>query len=300
MYKYFIIIVIIILNTTILFAGEIIIGTCDTVISFHPGSGQNFGQSSPYFPNNVFGLPSRNANETVPETSFDEICSLGFDGEILISFKDIEIIDGIGPDFTIFENAFLNPINNKIFAEPAVVSVSYDGINYIDFPYNLLSLDGCAGTKPTYGDKNPFNPEESGGNSFDLSEIGINSIKYIKIKDITKIISDNPSHPFYDPTLSGFDLDAVVAINYKNIGNSDINNIVNEDFKILSNNHYIIIVNNIFKKYHINLYNLNGNKIYEKNITTNHFQIYLKLTLGIYFIEISDNEKNYHKKIIIQ
>jgi ribosomal protein L31 len=52
----------------------------------------------------------------------------------------------------------------------------------------------------------------SGGDAFDLATIGIDSVRWIRITDVTRIILDNRSHPFYDPTLSGFDLDAIIAV----------------------------------------------------------------------------------------
>ncbi len=184
----------------------------DTVFWFYPGEGQNLGQNSVYFPSNIFRLPDTNASELVPSSSPYDICSIGIGGEICVGFKNFEIVDSDGADFTIFENAFLNPITKIFFAEPAVVSVSYDGTNFFEFPWDYQTLEGCAGTKPTNGKGNPFNPEESGGNSFDLSSFGIKKARYIKIKDICNLILNDTSHPFYSPLLTGFDLDCVVGI----------------------------------------------------------------------------------------
>lgn len=285
---------------TLLFSGEIVTGTCDTLISFTPGEGQNLGQNPPFFPNNIFGLPSKIATETIPETSENEICSLGLNGEIIIGFKDINIIDGEGPDFTIFENAFLNPINHKIFAEPAIISVSNDGINYISFPYDTVSLQGCAGTMPTYGNNNPFNPAESGGNSFDLATVGIKSVNYIKIKDITNIVLNNNSHQFYDPTLTGFDIDAVVAIHYQQKDNTGIQKVDESNIKILLKNHQITIQNRISNNFQINIYNLNGTEVFNSIIYNDNYQIPIYIPIGIYFIKLSFNEHIYYQKIIIQ
>lgn len=234
----------------------------DTVYTFTPGTGQNAGQSDIYFPNNIFGAPSINASKYVAETRPVEILSIGMGGEIIIGLKDNYIINKEGADFTIFENAFINQFNEKVYAEPAIVSVSKDGINYIEFQYNIETLEGLAGTIPTYGKKNPFNPKESGGNSFDLSEINIDTVKYIKIKDITEQILNNSEHNNYDPTLSGFDLDAVAIINYTQEISSVKNKIVEIKeiiyFDILGNkinninNYYGLFIKkeeNEFKKY---------------------------------------------------
>jgi len=184
----------------------------DTVYYFKPGIGQNIGQSSDYYPLNIFGPPSPKATPMIPESSPSEILSIGLGGEIIVGFKNSYLIDGDGVDFIIFENAFINPLKNKVFAEPASVSVSEDGINFIEFPFDTLTLLGCAGITPTNGGANPFDINKSGGDGFDLSKLGIKKAKYIKIKDISQIIKENPEHPFYDPTISGFDLDAVAGI----------------------------------------------------------------------------------------
>lgn len=186
----------------------------DTVFSFTPGTIQFAGQSPEYYPKNIFNSPSIYGTKYIAETRPEEILSIGLNGEIIIGLKNNLIIDKEGADFTIFENAFVNQFNEVMYAEPAIVSVSKDGINYIEFPYDILTLEGLAGTKPTIGANNPFNPLKSGGNPFDLATIGIDSVRYIKIKDITEQILNNSEHPNYDPTLSGFDLDAVAIINH--------------------------------------------------------------------------------------
>ena len=184
----------------------------DTVYSFIPGTGQNSGQDSLYFPQNIFGNPDKRATKVTPANDPNQILSLGLGGEIIVGFKNYFIVNGEGSDFIIFENAFVNPLNGKVFAEPGRVSVSKDEINYIDFPFDSLTLQGCAGITPTFWNKKY--PLNSGGDKFDLNDIGLDTINYIKIKDISQMLLDNPEHPFYDVTISGFDLDAVIGINY--------------------------------------------------------------------------------------
>lgn len=191
--------------------------TIDNVFSFTPGSGQNIGQSEEYFPENIFGLPSRNASQDFGESSPEEVLSLGLNGEIIVEFSNFSIIDGDGPDFTVFENAFKNPFNNLTYAEPAIISVSNNGVDFFEFPYDSTTLKGMAGVTPTNGKQDPFKPDLSGGDSFDLADVGIEKIRYIKIKDATEIIKNNPNHPYYDVTLTGFDLDAIVGLNYESI-----------------------------------------------------------------------------------
>jgi hypothetical protein len=111
----------------------------------------------------------------------------------------------------------LNIITDRIFIEPAQILVSSDGIEYTAFPYSEDTFIGCAGITPVNGDQDPFNPNESGGDLFDLETIGMDSIRYIKIIDISRTLLENPDHPLYDPTITGFDLDAVIAYYFTNI-----------------------------------------------------------------------------------
>jgi hypothetical protein len=186
-------------------------GWIDTVYAFHPGTGQNFGQDSAYFPRNIFGPPDSSARPDRPSASPEQICSLGLGGEIIVGFKGMLLRDGPGPDFVIFENAFFSPITGKVFAEPALVAVSRDGEQWLEFPWDTLTLEGCAGRTPTNGAADPLDPTSAGGDWFDLALLGVDSIRYIRIRDLTWWLKERPWHPFWDPTLSGFDLDAVGA-----------------------------------------------------------------------------------------
>ncbi|MBK9246900.1 MAG: hypothetical protein IPM69_02000 [Ignavibacteria bacterium] len=67
----------------------------DEVFSFIPGTGQNSGQSSEYFPKNVLGLPDISARYEIPATSPESICSLGLGGEITLSFREKILVDGL-------------------------------------------------------------------------------------------------------------------------------------------------------------------------------------------------------------
>ncbi len=252
----------------------------DTVYSITPGQGQNAGQSSEYFPMNIFGLPFANASEIVPASAPNDLCSIGFAGEIIVGFKHKIVVDGQGADFTIFENVMRNEITDIIFMEPAIISVSYDGISYLDFPFDTLTLEGCAGTKPTNGNENSFNPALSGGNSFDLATIGIQKIKYIKIKDFSIYLNNHPEHPHYDPTLSGFDLDALVGINLDTEGELEV---ISADIQKYSINN-----NTITSQYYTDykVFSLNGELVSQSNLNGLIDLSYLKY--GIYFIELSN------------
>ncbi len=208
--KRFLFILVFLLSNSFLHCGTFI----DTVYSFIPGTGQNAGQSSEYFPKNIFGTPSCVASWTIPESRPEELCSIGIGGEIIVGIKNGVIRNGEGVDFIIFENAFQRLIDDKIFAEPAIVSVSQDGVNFITFPYNEWTLEGMAGKTPTNGQISSFDYPNCGGDGFDLNNVGLDYITHIKIKDASLIVSINETHPYYQPSflVSGFDLDAVAVL----------------------------------------------------------------------------------------
>lgn len=185
----------------------------DSVVAFHPGEGAGYGAT--YFPSNVLGLPDTTGREEVPAIDPRQVLGLGLGGEIVLRFARHPIVDGPGPDFTIFENPFYYTIgaSRRLYAEPGEVSVSRDGVTFIPFPFDSTTLHGCAGVTPTNGDRNPADPTVSGGDGFDLHDLGIDTVRYVRIRDVTPMIRNNTASPFWDPTLNGFDLDAVVCLN---------------------------------------------------------------------------------------
>ncbi len=196
--------------------------TPDALDSFSPGQGG--GRGSDNMPANVLGLPDTVGRQTVPTIALEQVLSLGLEGEIVLRFDHVVIVDGPGVDFTVFENAFTYRTGgvDKIYAEPGEVAVSRDGVDYQAFSWNPETLQGCAGVAPTNGDQDPCNPALSGGNSFDLADLGIDSVRFIRIRDVTRTVLENKDHAFYDPTLNGFDLDAIVAVNTVPAGVSSV------------------------------------------------------------------------------
>lgn len=210
------------LSPLLLHAQEEEYATPDAVESFTQGEGG--GRGSQYMPGNVLGLPDTVGRVDVATIDPEQILSLGLDGEIILRFDRVRITDGPGTDFTIFENAFEYRLGgkDKIYAEPAEVAVSRDGVEYVPFPYDPATLEGCAGVTPTNGDRPPYDPALSGGDGFDLAQIGMDSVRFIRIRDVTRIVKENPEHAFYDVTLNGFDLDAAVALHTQQIATSGL------------------------------------------------------------------------------
>ena len=142
----------------------------------------------------------------------DHVLSLGKGGKITLEFVDNEVIDEEGPDFIIFENAFLkapgdDPGNG--FFELAKVEVSADGQEWKKFEFDAISRKGCAGwhpvlANPEENDIDPTDPEKAGGDAFDLKEVGLKMIRFVRITDLDNTTGANG--------MMGFDLDAVAAV----------------------------------------------------------------------------------------
>ena len=179
------------------------------LISFEPGEGAGFGQDD--MPDVVLGPP---AGRGTNAGSLD-VVSLGDGGEIVVGFGDREIVDGPGDDFVVFENPFWPAGNaDEVYAELGEVSVSEDGENWEVFECDYAVDDpppyeGCAGWSPTleYDAKEllPLDPELSGGDAFDLSDVGVERARYVRIRDVWGTGAE-PSQ--------GFDLDAVGFIEH--------------------------------------------------------------------------------------
>ncbi len=193
----------------------------DTVILFKEGIGAGFGQN--YYPQNVLGPPDPDplVNEYNPSSKSQEILSLGEDGEIILEFTDNYIFDGDGPDFTVFENVFYFFGTTDPFIEAAFVAVSQDGGEWYEFPWDTATYEGFAGVMPTFNSREPQNPEVSGGDQFDLSDVGLKYAKYVKLTDLGSIKKEGPFN-------GDFDLDAVVAINSQNGQPSNISNNISQ------------------------------------------------------------------------
>jgi hypothetical protein len=270
----------------------------DTVWSFTPGEGQNIGQGEEFYPENIFGFPSKVATYQVPEQTPDEILSLGFDGEIIVGFKDLVIEDRDGADFIIFENAFQNPATKKLFVEPAKVAVSSDGINFIEFEYDEETLAGCAGITPTTGDGNPCDQATIGGDAFDISDLGLDHISHIRITDISRIVKSNPNHIYYDPIITGFDLDAVVGLHLRK-KSSDVKESDDRNFSIRSISTNMYYIESFSTDIHIIIYDIKGSAIFEKRIDQHGIIDCSQLSAGIYLLKLSLENKIFTEKIIV-
>jgi len=178
--------------------------TAACVESFEPGEDAGFGADR--FPEIIYGDPLGNG-----DTSGGlDVLSLGRGGSLVIGFGTSHIVDGEGPDFVVFENAFFaggNP--DEVYAELGEVAVSSDGVDWKVFPcmQDAKPWEGCAGKTPVYANGDlgisAYDPAVSGGDVFDLKTIGVTEARFVRIRDL----SEKGGAPS-----AGFDLDAIAVL----------------------------------------------------------------------------------------
>ena len=167
------------------------------------GSGQDVGQGQ--FPELVPG-PPHGAGKTSGST--DQVVSLGDGGFVELSFGDYAIVNGPGPDFLVFENAFFaggDP--EQPWTEFGQVSVSQDGSTWTSFPCETeeYPYETCAGWHPVLANSetnelDATDPEQAGGDPFDLAQLDLPWVRYVRIDDLV------------DEKELTFDLDAVAVV----------------------------------------------------------------------------------------
>jgi hypothetical protein len=167
----------------------------DAVVSFTPGDGAGFGQDR--FPDVVLGPPQGGGAPSV------DVLSLGREGTIVLRFEDYTLVDGPGVDLTVFENAFTG------WTEPAFVAVSDDAETWYEWPCDPVAdgQPGCAGVAPASAGPegaDPTDPSVSGGDQYDLADLGVGAARYVRLRDA--------GTSSYDGDAGGFDLDAVAVI----------------------------------------------------------------------------------------
>ncbi|XXX82232.1 hypothetical protein WMF30_26080 [Sorangium sp. So ce134] len=173
------------------------------VISHLFGPGPNYGQNR--FPDIAFG-PPKGGGCCGGST---DVVSLGNGGTITFGFSGNLIVDGPGPDFIVFENAF-ETSPTTVFAELATVEVSQDGVDWIAFPCTATAAPygSCAGWHPVLANPDtnildPTDPAVAGGDAFDLADLELSFARYVRITD----------RPDLTGAMGVFDLDAVAIAN---------------------------------------------------------------------------------------
>jgi hypothetical protein len=119
----------------------------DRVVTYTVGTGGGGGQAE--LPGVVLGPPHGGGAFQGSSDTF----SLGLGGSITLAFDDNVLVNGPGPDLLVFENAFLPTGLTTLapFAEPGVMEVSGDGVDWHAFPCALTTgpyYPGCTGVYP--------------------------------------------------------------------------------------------------------------------------------------------------------
>ena len=170
----------------------------DEVVSFTPGTFAGFGKVD--LPGVVLGPPMGGGANS---GSLD-VVSLGCGGEIVLRFDEPGVPDGPGVDLLVFENPF------STWLELGEVSVSVDGQSWQTFPCQADAKDpvGCAGVQPVLADGSDWrlatDPGVAGGDGFDLADLGLSRVYYVRVRDLATQSCEGTS--------AGFDLDAVAAV----------------------------------------------------------------------------------------
>ncbi|MFP4600528.1 MAG: hypothetical protein ACLFVJ_19895 [Persicimonas sp.] len=178
------------------------------------GEGSGWGQE--HLPDVVLGPPDGATSES-PAAKRDQVLSLGAGGEIVVGF-DRPIADGPGADFVVFENPFwVREDPTDVWAELGEVSVSQDGQSWHTFvctaePTEPGQWPGCAGWTPTKSYEPagvvPLDPETTGGDAFDLADVGLESARFVRIRDMLESTNSTVDNV-------GFDLDAIGVVHFE-------------------------------------------------------------------------------------
>ena len=150
------------------------------------------------------------------------VVSLGRGGSITVGFLN-PIRDGLGFDFAVFENGFMDT-----FLELGKVQVSSDGINFFEFDSDSMTSDpvGSFGSvDPTEIDGFAGKYRVGFGTPFDLASLDgidprldVNRVTHVRIIDVIGdgTAFDSQGDPIYDPfptvNSAGFDLDGVAVL----------------------------------------------------------------------------------------
>jgi len=233
----------------------------DEVVSFEPAVSDEDPFGYDKLPDVVLGPPAGAGNGqggtdvlSLGANSLDNATqSTPCGGSITLKFTDNIIVNGEGPDFTVFENPFFFNADDTAaaFMEPAVVWVSRDGITFYRIPFDYVPIEtedpsqmeiiehcrnpatyasGFAGVRPVVSNDlfpDPADPGVSGGDSFDIDaveEAQLGWIQYIRIQSTGDkwltdadgdVVRHNPETGACSGTyMSGFDLDGVCAVHY--------------------------------------------------------------------------------------
>lgn len=178
-----------------------------------------------------FGLPTLvlGPSQTDETVGSSDVFSLGDGGFITLHFDD-GIGDGIGNDFAIFENGFVDQGSGFFFGEFAFVEVSSNGLDFARFPatsFQAIPVDTFEVLDPSDYHNLAGDQLIGFGTGFDLHDLwddplvlsatlDLTDVRFVRIIDVIGDGSklDQFGEPIYDPyptafASGGFDAEAV-------------------------------------------------------------------------------------------
>ncbi|MFT4598170.1 MAG: hypothetical protein ACJAR8_001435 [Bacteroidia bacterium] len=256
---------------------------------------------------------SNNSLATLGDSSsaigpFDgNVLSLGDSGVVTLGF-DEPIINSEGYDFAVFENGFR--VGFSYYLELAHVEVSDNGTDFVRFPSESLSdtsyqTDNFGYTDPVKLKNLAGKHQAPYGTLFDLEEIGLDQINYIRIVDVIgsvndsfgtrdskgRIINDPWPTPFAS---SGFDLDAVAVVNGSLLNTQEIELAGVKVYPSLARVNEPIHISGQ-EDMSIEVFNQRGQTI----LKTNETEIKLDAS-GLYIFQVTLRDRVFTQKVVIR
>ena len=247
------------------------------------------------------------------------VVSLGDGGSAVLGFSQ-PIINGIGWDFAVFENSFLDN-----FLELAFVEVSSDGINFFRFPSVSLTdtikqLDGFGLLDPTKINNLAGKYRVFYGTPFDLEEmkniigLDVNNITHVRIIDVVGSINplyasrDSEGHIINDPwptpfPSSGIDIDAIGVIHQKPLSVINNNSLSLKIFpNILQKGSQLNFVSSASGNYQMKIYSISGAMIFQETIYIREGlnRLNIDLNNGMYILSLKDQITNTYEKFVVK
>jgi len=210
----------------------------DKVVSAPGATGSGYGKSS-NAADGVHGAGCTGGNASDVYSLSNE--SSDENTYIILRWSGRRVTNGTGTDFAVFENPFDNGTcgSGTRFMDQLIVSLSIDGTEWVDFPYDYTATDettysndpadwsGFAGVTPVLFNEetnpvDPFSAANAGGDHFDLDDLDdstnptlVTKIKnegfiYIKLTAAGTVInSDTVENFVHDSFADGPDVDGV-------------------------------------------------------------------------------------------
>lgn len=242
------------------------------------------------------------------------VVSLGDGGVATLRFSSA-LYNGIGPDFAVFENAFINS-----FLELAFVEVSSDGINFFRFPAH--SLTDTLVPVGSFGAVDPSNVHNLAGKyaanfgtPFDLEELegttglDVQNVTHVRLVDAIGTMDHvfaqrdhsgrkiNDIYPTPFPS-GGFDLDAVGAIYIRPVG---LRENESQAISVYPNpaKEFITIAGIDVRNQAYTIKTINGTTVVSGILHRNKLDLN-ELSSGVYLIEVSNESSVMRSKFVVK